>query len=106
MGLGQMSFYCTAAAGSKRARGSKKAPRSGRIVDFMRRMKERVAQFFELHGIPTIFGLSLVPNPLTTFASITAGSLGMGFRRFLPMPAHMAAREMTEPARVMTSTPG
>ncbi len=84
MGLGQMSFYCTAAAGSERAQGSKKAPRSGRIVDSMRRARDRIARFVEFHGIPTIFGLSLVPNPLTTFASITAGSLGMGFRRFLP----------------------
>lgn len=32
---------------------------------------------------PTIYTLSIFPNPLTTFATITAGSMGMGFREFL-----------------------
>ena len=32
---------------------------------------------------PTIFMLSTFPDPLTTFATITADSMGMGFRGFL-----------------------
>ncbi len=31
----------------------------------------------------TVFMVSLIPNPLTTFASMTAGATGVGFRRFL-----------------------
>ena len=30
------------------------------------------------YGFPTILTLSVLPNPLTTFATITAGTMGMG----------------------------
>ena len=82
MALGQTSFYLTAAAGSDRLSGSSKE-RSGRLVDVLRSAKDRTADFVERHGFPTIFTLSVLPNPLTTFATITAGSMGMGFRTFL-----------------------
>jgi membrane protein DedA with SNARE-associated domain len=49
----------------------------------MRRAKERTKDFVERHGFPTIFTLSVLPNPLTTFATITAGTMGMSFRTFL-----------------------
>ena len=49
----------------------------------LRGAKDRTATFVEFHGFPTIFTLSLLPNPLTTFATITAGSMGMSFRIFL-----------------------
>jgi membrane protein DedA with SNARE-associated domain len=83
MALGQTSFYLTAAGGSAHLHGSKDSDPSGQIADVMRRAKERTEDFVQRHGFPTIFTLSLLPNPLTTFASITAGSLGMGFRGFL-----------------------
>jgi membrane protein DedA with SNARE-associated domain len=83
MALGQTSFYLTAASGSDRLRSSKKSDRTGQVADVMRRAKERTEDFVRRHGFPTIFTLSLIPNPLTTFATITAGSLGMGFRGFL-----------------------
>jgi membrane protein DedA with SNARE-associated domain len=82
MALGQTSFYLTAAAGSDRLSGSGKS-RSGRLADTLRTVKDRTADFVERHGFPTIFTLSVLPNPLTTFATITAGSMGMGFRTFL-----------------------
>ena len=82
MALGQTSFYLTAAAGSDRLSGSGK-DRSGRAADVLRRAKARVEDFVERHGFPTIFTLSVLPNPLTTFATITAGTMGMGFRTFL-----------------------
>jgi len=82
MALGQTSFYLAAAAGSDRFSGPGKE-RSGRVVDMLRSAKERTEDFVERHGFPTIFTLSVLPNPLTTFATITAGSLGMGFRTFL-----------------------
>lgn len=82
MALGQTSFYLTAAAGSDRLSGKGK-DRSGRAADVLYRAKARTEDFVERHGFPTIFTLSLLPNPLTTFATITAGSMGMGFRTFL-----------------------
>ena len=82
MALGQTSFYLTAAAGSDRVSGQGK-DRSGRLADALLKTKARTEDFVERHGFPTIFTLSLLPNPLTTFATITAGSMGMGFRTFL-----------------------
>lgn len=82
MALGQTSFYLAAAAGSDRFSGSGKG-RSGRLADTLRRAKTRTEDFVERHGFPTIFTLSVLPNPLTTVATITAGSMGMRFRAFL-----------------------
>ena len=85
MALGQTSFYLTAASGSQHLDGSKKdkKPREGRLADAMRKAMAVTANFVDRHGFPTIFTLSTFPNPLTTFATITAGSMGMGFREFL-----------------------
>jgi len=87
MALGQTSFYLTAASGSKHLQDSKdkkeKKARDGRVAVLLRRAKDKVADFVDRHGFPTIFTLSTFPNPLTTFATITAGSMGMGFREFL-----------------------
>jgi len=82
MALGQTSFYLTAAAGSDRLSGKGK-DRSGSAADLVRRAKDRTRDFVERHGFPTIFTLSVLPNPLTTFATVTAGTMGMGFRTFL-----------------------
>ena len=83
MALGQTSFYLTAAAGSDRLSGKGKDP-SGRAADVPYRAKARTEDFVERHGFPTIFTLSVLPNPLTTFATITAGSMGMGFHTGWP----------------------
>ena len=82
MALGQTSFYLTAAAGSDRFSGKGK-DRSGSAADMLRKAKDRTEDFVERHGFPTIFTLSALPNPLTTFATITAGTMGMSFRTFL-----------------------
>jgi membrane protein DedA with SNARE-associated domain len=86
MALGQTSFYLTAASGSRHLQDpakKEKKPREGRLAQTMRKAMEVTADFVDRHGIPTIFTLSTFPNPLTTFATITAGSMGMGFREFL-----------------------
>ena len=83
MALGQTSFYLTVAGGSARLHSSKESGRSGQIADVMGGAEERTEDFVQRHGFATIFALSLVPKPLTTFATTTAGSLGMGFRGFL-----------------------
>jgi membrane protein DedA with SNARE-associated domain len=84
MALGQTSFYLTAAAGSDRLKGSgKKKERSGRLVEILQQVQATIERFMQDHGFPTIFTLSLVPSPFMTFASITAATMGMGFREFL-----------------------
>ena len=87
MAMGQTSFYLTAASGSKHLKDSKdkkeQKARQGRVAVYLRKAKDKTADFVERHGFPTIFTLSTFPNPLTTFATITAGSMGMGFREFL-----------------------
>ena len=82
MALGQTSFYLTAAAGSDRLSGKGK-DRSGSLADLALKAKDRTKDFVERHGFPTIFTLSVLPNPLTTFATVTAGTMGMSFRTFL-----------------------
>ena len=100
MGLGQISFYLSAAAASGHTGESQRPQHSGRIAVALRRAQARTAQFVELHGFSTIFTLSLFPNPLTTFASITAGAMGMGFRRFLPADFAGHADSRTDPCTI------
>jgi membrane protein DedA with SNARE-associated domain len=83
MAMGQASFYLASASGSSHLAASQRTPRSGPLARLMRRAQALTAEFVKQHGFPTVLVLSLLPNPLTTFASITAGKIGMGFRHFL-----------------------
>ena len=83
MALGQMSWYLKSAGGSDSAHESQGAPRFARLSEALRRAKHRTAELIERHGIATMFTLSLLPSPLTTVASITAGRTGMGFRGYM-----------------------
>ena len=89
MALGQISYYVAANAGAHRARpagqASARPSLMARVMGAERaaRLKERIVSLINDHGFATVLALSLVPNPLTTFACITAGAVGMGFRRFV-----------------------
>lgn len=88
MALGQTSYYLSASAGSRRIHthaASETAASDGaqRARQVMQRARATIERLLRDYGVPTIFSLSALPNPFTTFASITAGSIGMGFRRFL-----------------------
>lgn len=52
----------------------------GRWTD---RAKDAIARLMRTHPMRAIFLVSLVPTTLTTFASATAGAMGIGFRTFI-----------------------
>ena len=89
MAIGQVSYYVAANAGAHRTRPAGNAPAKPSMLvrvlgaDRAAHLKERVVWLITNHGFATVLALSLVPNPLTTFACITAGAVGMGFRRFV-----------------------
>lgn len=88
MALGQTMYYLGASAGSRHlqehAAAKPPAPdRPHRIRSLTQRIRTTIEALLRDYGVPTVFSLSAVPNPFTTFASITAGSIGMGFMRFL-----------------------
>jgi membrane protein DedA with SNARE-associated domain len=82
MTIGQVSVYVAARSGASRATShghhESAQPESRRA-----RATQRVEELIREHGFATILGLSLIPNPLTTLATVSAGAMGMGFHRFL-----------------------
>ncbi|MDH4141987.1 MAG: hypothetical protein OEV61_05190 [Chloroflexota bacterium] len=60
--------------------------RSTRLVTRARSAMSRAREYVErrMHRHPqrTVFALSLIPNPLTTFATVTAAAIGMEYGRF------------------------
>jgi membrane protein DedA with SNARE-associated domain len=81
MTIGQVSVYIAARSGANRA--SHHHPEAASSGSRRARAEERVNELIRKHGFATILGLSLVPNPLTTLATVSAGAMGMGFRRFV-----------------------
>jgi membrane protein DedA with SNARE-associated domain len=80
MTLGQVSVYTAARTGAGRASSLQAEPASP--TSRRARAMEWVRSLIRAHGFVTILGLSIVPTPLTTLATVTAGAMGMGFRRF------------------------
>ncbi len=56
----------------------------GRVVFENRPEYERVHRWMERHGMATMFGLSIFPNPLFDLAGVAAGAVRMPIRRFFP----------------------
>ncbi len=56
----------------------------GRVVFEGRPEYERVHRWMERHGMATMFGLSVFPNPLFDLAGVAAGAVRMPIRRFFP----------------------
>ncbi len=88
MALGQTSWYLSASAGARHAHrptgpGTGVPARFPRFAHRWCGRREKIESLLRDYGVPTIFSLSALPNPFTTFASISAGSMGMGFKRFL-----------------------
>lgn len=96
MALGQTSYFFATRAGEhhvaeRHAHGRHaegQASRTpGRIVSSSRALLERakgaVSRLMHTHPQPTVFVLSVIPNPLTTFATVTAAATGVPYGRFL-----------------------
>jgi hypothetical protein len=96
MALGQTSYFFATRAGEHRVAGHRrlgrhsataKAPRKpGRLMTDSRKVMDRAKAIVErvMHTHPqlTVFGLCVIPNPLTTFATVTASAAGVQFVRF------------------------
>ncbi len=56
---------------------------AARARSAMSRARDVVERRMHRHPQRTVFALSLIPNPLTTFATVTAAAIGMEYHRFL-----------------------
>jgi len=82
MGLGETTAYLTGFAGSEIARETEmKAP--GWLQPVLNRVIRFVNWLMQHYGLPTLFVLSVIPDPIFEFAGITAGATRMGFRKFM-----------------------
>lgn len=82
MGFGETTVYYTGAAGARAAHG-KRVPGPQwlrRAVGWTVRL---ITHLMARWGVPTIFVLSAIPNPVFEIAGLSAGSTRMGFRRYL-----------------------
>lgn len=82
MGLGELGPY-VAGRGARTLSHGRDIPIHGRLGDWMRKVGGWIDRLMRSYGIPTLFVLSALPNPLFEVAGITAGATRMGMWRFL-----------------------
>jgi membrane protein DedA with SNARE-associated domain len=82
MGLGEATAYLTGLVASEAARQTRPEP-----PRFLRPATDRVIRgvswLMERYGLPTLFVLAVIPDPVFEFAGLTAGATRIGFRRFM-----------------------
>jgi membrane protein DedA with SNARE-associated domain len=82
MGLGETTAYLTGLIGSETARQTQ--PRLPRWIEpAVSRLVRWVQLLMSRYGLPTLFVLSVIPDPIFEFAGITAGATRIGFRPFI-----------------------
>jgi len=82
MGLGETTAYMTGVIGSEAARRTRpRLPAAARPL--VERTVAALDWLMERYWAPTVFVLSVVPDPIFEFAGITAGASRVPFRRFL-----------------------
>ena len=82
MTLGEITAYSTGTCG--RALSSNRLmPLQNRFEKLARRPADVVSKIMLRYGIPTLFVLSVIPNPVFEFAGIAAGATRMNFWHFL-----------------------
>lgn len=82
MGLGETTAYLTGFAGSEIARETQMQPPRW-LRPFLSRLIRFVDWLMKHYGLPTLFVLSVIPDPIFEFAGITAGATRIGFRKFM-----------------------
>ena len=87
MALGEGVGYLLGALGLRIAQkvpdgDGTEAPRQGGIRGLISRLASHVDEWMEKRGFITLVVLAAVPNPIVTFANITAGATGMPFAKF------------------------
>ena len=82
MGLGETTAYLTGLAGSAVARESE-PPVPRWLRPAFDRVVRGVGWLMRNYGLPTLFVLAVIPDPIFEFAGITAGATRIGFRKFM-----------------------
>jgi putative cofactor-binding repeat protein len=82
MGLGETSAYMAGLVASEAARQARPEPPAWLrpVVD---RVIGAVSWLMSHYWVPTLFVLSVIPDPIFEFAGITAGATRIGFRPFM-----------------------
>lgn len=81
MALGEVTAYYAGYLGAELVRG-RELPGPKRFHSTIERVTRRISWLMDHYGMPTLFVLSAIPNPLFEIAGLTAGSVRMPFRRF------------------------
>jgi membrane protein DedA with SNARE-associated domain len=82
MAIGEITAYVAGMAGSFVVREEQiKAPKPLRAV--VERIVSTIDWLMDRWGIPTLFALSVVPNPVFEVAGLTAGASRFPFKRFM-----------------------
>jgi membrane protein DedA with SNARE-associated domain len=81
MAVGEITAYYAGYLGSEFMRG-RDLPGPRRFHGIIQRVVGWIDWLMDRWGMPTLFVLSAVPNPVFEIAGITAGSVRMKFRRF------------------------
>lgn len=81
MALGEITAYYAGYLGSELVRG-RELPGPKRFHPTIERITRRISWLMNHYGMPTLFVLSAIPNPLFEIAGLTAGSVRMAFRKF------------------------
>jgi membrane protein DedA with SNARE-associated domain len=83
MAVGEITAYYTGFLGAELARG-RELPGPKRFHATISRVVRSIDWLMDRWGMATLFVLAAVPNPLFEVAGITAGSVRMPMKRFLP----------------------
>jgi len=62
---------------------NRQIPVKGRVGRWLQDVARLIDQLMRNYGVPTLFVLAAVPNPVFEFAGITAGATRMKFWQFL-----------------------
>jgi membrane protein DedA with SNARE-associated domain len=81
MAIGETTAYYGGYLGAEMMRG-RELPGPKRFHGAIQRVAHWIDWLMKHWGMPTLFVLSAVPNPLFEFAGVTAGSVRMPFRQF------------------------
>lgn len=82
MAIGEITAYYAGYLGAQMMRG-RDLPGPKQFHGTIERVVRTVDWLVGRWGVPTLFVLSAIPNPLFEIAGVTAGSVRMPFRRFL-----------------------
>ena len=83
MGLGEIPPYFLGSIGTSVV-DDDPDEKEGRIRRWLDEIAGWIEKFMQRWAIPTIFVMSAIPNPFLEITSVSAGAVGVPFRKFVP----------------------